>query len=293
MTAWQPRSNPGSRMSVAVLDSPGRTEIETSSIRSPEPVSVLISRRLSWWRRSPWLIRLFTRHVKRFYLARNFHAVRLSTSGKPGPVPDGPLIVVLNHPSWWDPLVALVLAELFPDRAHYAPMDADALRRYRIFQRLGMFGIEPATMRGAREFLRTSRSILAQPRTALWITAQGRFADARERPPRIQPGVAHLASRLDQAVILPLALEYPFWDERRPEALARFGQAIVVERGGDRTVEEWRTCIEAALDQHPGRPGSRSSAPRSRCIPDASRRQGARWRRLRLVAVGCEIVSWA
>ena len=98
-------------------------------------------------RRSPWLIRLFTRHVKRFYLARDFHAVRLSRSGRPGPVPDGPLIVVLNHPSWWDPLVALVLTELFPDRAHYAPMDADALRRYRIFERLGMFGIEPGTMR--------------------------------------------------------------------------------------------------------------------------------------------------
>ncbi len=102
-------------------------------------------------------------------------------------------------------------------------------------------------MRGAREFLRTSRSILARPRTALWITPQGRFADARERPPGVQPGVAHLAHRLKQAVILPLALEYPFWEERRPEALARFGQAIVVERGTDRTVEGWRTCIEAAL----------------------------------------------
>ena len=110
-------------------------------------------------------------------------------------------------------------------------MDADALRRYRIFERLGVFGIEPGTMRGAREFLRTSRSILARPRTALWITPQGRFADARERPPGIQPGVAHLARRLEQAVILPLALEYPFWEERHPEALARFGPAIVVERG--------------------------------------------------------------
>ena len=50
--------------------------------------------------------------------------------------PDGPLIVVLNHPSWWDPLVGLVLTELFPDRAHYFPMDAHALQRYRIFQRL-------------------------------------------------------------------------------------------------------------------------------------------------------------
>jgi diapolycopene oxygenase len=200
-------------------------------------------------RHSPWLVRLFRRHVKRFYLGREFHAVRLSHGGRPGPVPDGPLVVVLNHPSWWDPLVALVLTELFPERAHYAPMDAHSLGRYRIFKRIGMFGIERGTMQGAREFLRTSRSILSRPRTALWLTPQGRFADPRERPPGIQHGVAHLAHRLENAVILPLALEYPFWDNRRPEALARFGPAIVVERGTDRTVEEWRNCIGGALVQ--------------------------------------------
>jgi phytoene desaturase len=198
-------------------------------------------------RRSPMLLRFFTRHMKRSYLARNFHAVRLSRSGRPGPMPEGPLIVVLNHPSWWDPLVAFVLSELFPDRDHYAPMDANELRRYRIFERLGIFGIEPGTSRGALEFLRTSRAILARPRTALWITAQGRFVDARQRPPDLQPGVAHLARRLEHAVILPLALEYPFWEERYPEALARFGQAIVFERGSDRTVEEWCACIGEAL----------------------------------------------
>ncbi|HMF36402.1 MAG TPA: phytoene desaturase family protein [Isosphaeraceae bacterium] len=198
-------------------------------------------------RRSPLLVRFFIRHVKRFYLARNFHAVRLSRSGRLGPLPAGPLIVVLNHPSWWDPLVGMVLTELFPNRAHFAPMEADALRRYRIFDRMGMFGVERETRRGAREFLRTSCAILARAGTALWITAQGRFADARERPPGVQPGVAHLARRLKQAVILPVALEYPFWEERYPEALARFGQAIVVERGADRSVEKWRTCIEGAL----------------------------------------------
>ena len=126
-------------------------------------------------------------------------------------------------------------------------MDADSLTHYRFFERMGVFGVESKNMRGAREFLRTSRSILARPRTALWITPQGRFADVRERPPGIQPGVAHLAHRLERAIILPLALEYPFWDDRRPEALARFGPAIVVERGIDRTVEDWRICIEDAL----------------------------------------------
>jgi phytoene desaturase len=198
-------------------------------------------------RRSPFLFGLFRRHVKRFHLARRFHALRLSTSGRPPALPDEPLIVVLNHPSWWDPLVGVALTGLFPGREHYAPMEAAALSRYRIFERLGVFGIESGTRGGAREFLRTSLAILARPRSALWVTAQGRFADPRERPPGVRPGVAHLARRLRRAVILPLALEYPFWEERYPEALARFGSPIFVEAGAGRTAEEWRAEIEQSL----------------------------------------------
>jgi 1-acyl-sn-glycerol-3-phosphate acyltransferase len=157
-------------------------------------------------RHSPRLFRIFRGYVKRFYLSLDFHAVRLSRTGRPATVPDDPLIIVLNHPSWWDPLVGLALTELFPDRTHFVPMEAEALSRYRLFEKLGAFGIEPGTTRGAREFLRTSCAILARPRTALWVTAQGRFADVRERPPGVQPGVAHLndRARIGDGVVIPL-----------------------------------------------------------------------------------------
>ena len=68
----------------------------------------------------------------------------------------------------------------------------------------------------------------------LWITAEGSFTDARTRPVRLRPGLAHLARRVPGATIVPLALEYPFWDERTPEALCRFGTPM--ESGGG-TVE--------------------------------------------------------
>jgi hypothetical protein len=32
-------------------------------------------------------------------------------------------------------------------------------------------------------------------------------------------------------IVVTLALEYPFWEERLPEALARFGEPILIERG--------------------------------------------------------------
>jgi 1-acyl-sn-glycerol-3-phosphate acyltransferase len=198
-------------------------------------------------RRWPWLIRVFTRHVRKRYLARSFHGVRLSRSGLLPPLPDGPLIIVTNHPSWWDPLVGLVLAELLPEHAHFAPIEDNALRGYGFFARLGFFGVRPGSTEGARSFLRIACGLLTQPRTALWITAQGRFADARDRPPGLKSGVGHLVRRLEGGAVLPLALEYPFWDDRFPEALARFGTPLPINRGADHDVEAWMALVERGL----------------------------------------------
>lgn len=196
---------------------------------------------------SPWLLRWFRWYAAR-YLKRHFHAVRLSRKGWPDAPHHVPLVVYLNHAAWWDPLVALLLAgRLFPRRAAYAPIEANALGRYGFMKRLGFFGIDPETRSGGLRFLRVSRAILARADTALWITPEGRFADPRERPARFRPGLAHLARSLRSGVLLPLALEYPFWEERTPEALARFGEPISVEEGRDRSVADWNALLEAQL----------------------------------------------
>ena len=192
----------------------------------------------------------------RWYFSRNFHAVRVARGGLPVAVPGRPVIVCSNHPSWWDPaLFALLTRTLFPGRAGYGPMDADALGKYRVLRRIGVFGIEPGR-RGAARFLRVGLDLLADPATLLWITAEGAFTDPRARPVRLRPGVAHLARRAD-ATVLPLAIELPFWNERKPEALVRFGPpadgspltpALSPARGGegDKTAD-WTAALEQAL----------------------------------------------
>jgi 1-acyl-sn-glycerol-3-phosphate acyltransferase len=196
-------------------------------------------------RRSPRMFGWFAWYARR-HVARHFHAVRLARAGPAPFVPQGPLIIVLNHPSWWDPLIALILSGLWPDRAPYAPIDAGALARYRFSERLGLFGIEPRTSRGAREFLRVGLAVAHAPGTSLWLTAQGRFADPRERPVRLMGGVGHLVARLGRGCVVPLALEYPFWSESKPEALARFGPAIHVD-GAD-APDAWTARIAEALE---------------------------------------------
>jgi diapolycopene oxygenase len=199
-------------------------------------------------RRWDTLFNLFAWYCRR-YLAKNFHAVRLGRANRPTEPAGDPLVVVMNHPSWWDPLIGMVLSSgLFPHYRHYGPIDARGLARYPFLERLGFFGIEPGTRAGGLHFLRTAQAILSEPFNALWITAEGTFTDPRSRPIRLREGVGHLARRMKNGLLLPLALEYPFWQERYPEALAQFGPPIPA---GSETlsVEEWMKRLEKGLER--------------------------------------------
>jgi 1-acyl-sn-glycerol-3-phosphate acyltransferase len=205
--------------------------------------------------RWPWLVRGFVRYGRRL-VQKSFHGVRVLGDPTAMPAdPPGPLLVCMNHPSWWDPMLALVAAtHFFPGRRHFAPIDAEALQKYRVFTKLGFFGVEQHdARRGAASFLRTGGAILSHDDAALWVTGQGEFTDPRTRPIELRPGVAHLARRVPRATVLPMAVEYAFWNERYPEALLAFGEPIRVELHPDRSAGAWNLAIahrlEAALDR--------------------------------------------
>ncbi|WP_336488890.1 lysophospholipid acyltransferase family protein [Methylobacterium nigriterrae] len=162
------------------------------------------------------------------FLRRHLNALRLARWGLPRVQEHpGAIVVYCNHPAWWDAATIILLAgRLFPGRESHAPFDAAMLERYRIFRRIGAFGVDLDTARGAAQFLAASRKILARPDRMIWITAQGRFADVRARPLGLRPGVARLPEIAPDALFLPLALEYAFWDERGAEAFAAFGAPI-------------------------------------------------------------------
>jgi len=188
-------------------------------------------------------LRFFTRIVRR-YFRKHFRAVLIHNADKLRHA-SGPLIIYANHASWWDPMVCVLLAQtLLPNRNHYAPMDAVPLARYPILRKLGIFPIELETARGATRFLRTSEAILKSG-GVLWITPQGRFADARERPITFKPGLAALVKRVPEVTLFPLAVEYTFWNERLPETLVRVGPTIQV--GQHLSIEKATSGLECFL----------------------------------------------
>jgi 1-acyl-sn-glycerol-3-phosphate acyltransferase len=172
--------------------------------------------------RSEFMVQFFGRVLAR-QMQRSFDAVRLLRPGVPMLAADRPVVLYCNHPSWWDAaFLAVIATRLFPSRRAYGPIDAAALARYRFMGRIGFFGIEPGSV-GALTWLRTGRALLARPDTLLIVTPEGSFTDPRVRPLVLRPGLAALLARAPHAQVLPVALDYPFWTERTPEALAAFG----------------------------------------------------------------------
>ncbi len=214
---------------------------------SPAAASAAVAGRHPLDARSPLLLGLFRLYL-RYFFWRKFRAVRIAAGTVPPPYAGRPLVIYCNHPSWWDPaLILLAMPRLFRGRRGFGPMDAAELERYGLFRRMGLFGIDPTSPRGAASFLRVARAGLAHPDTMLGITAEGSFTDPRLRPVRLRAGLAHLARHHPEAVFLPLALEYGFWNESKPEALLRFGAPVQLAPGNTNSVAEWQAALEAAL----------------------------------------------
>ena len=218
----------------SIKDKSGSLAQPSRTVSIPE-----VSDRLVYW---------FDWYLRR-YFPKHFHAFAVSNAAAVLEVPEGvPLIVYINHASWWDPLVALTLAKkYFPDRHLYAPIDASALKKYPFMEKLGFFAVEQDSLHGAGQFLKTARAILRQRNASIWLTPEGRFADPRQRDLSFQPGLAHLASKLDEGVLLPVAVEYPFWEEKLPEVLVRMGTPISITEQAGLVKEAWQRILEEGL----------------------------------------------
>lgn len=220
-----------------------------------------------------WLMRGFEDHFLPRYLRRHFHALAVNRQALAEEVfaADAAVVVYANHASWWDPMVAIhVRQRLWPQHRFYAPIDADMLARYRIFSRMGFYGVAAGSHRGAAEFLKRSAAIVQRPGSSIWLTPEGRFCDVRDTERPLMPGLSHLAARVEAnepgrakdtktapgsgpersrcVWFVPAAIEYVFWEERLPECLCWFGQPLQTAWGeatADRA--EWDAKLTTGL----------------------------------------------
>lgn len=197
--------------------------------------------------RSAAWVRFFGNVMAR-QMCAHFHAVRIAKPGVPVLPANTPVVIYCNHPAWWDAAFMSVLAtRAFAKRKSFGPIDAEAIGKYGFMRRIGFFPVQPNTRAGAVSVLRIGSALLARADTLLWFTPEGAFTDPRHRPLALRPGLAALLVRVPRVVVLPLAIEYPFWTERTPEALARFGSPLHLANTRATTADELHRKLEDEL----------------------------------------------
>ena len=195
---------------------------------------------------SPRVRTVFTGMVGRkmrgaFHTVRMAHGSRAVLERLAGG--DRPALVVLNHASWWDPILALMLwLEFFPARSPYGPIDRDELKRFGILKKVGLFGIDPddpASMAAMRGYL--VELAARDRRLALVVTPQGHFADVRDEI-IARPGAAAMAAMLAPDRAVSVAVEYGFWVDQKPEIFLR---AVEIDASAASTLGWHRRITDA------------------------------------------------
>lgn len=177
--------------------------------------------------KNPVLDALLYRGFARWSLWRHFDRVWLQSHG-PLPHPrNGPLIIYLNHSSWWDGYLMYVIHRVVLRGrfdAHLL-MEEKQLRRYRFFRWSGAFSINRDDPEDSRRSQAYAAALLRggrRPRL-LFIFPQGKIVPNDRRPLVTYPGIARIVAQAGAVNLCPVALRYELLGRQFPEAFIRIG----------------------------------------------------------------------
>ncbi len=174
------------------------------------------NRLFRWW---------FSGHA-RSRLQQSFSAVRAEGMDHlRAALAAGPVLIVSNHTSWWDPLVVLYLTEHVLRCDGHAMMDAVNLRRLPFFAMVGAFGVDLENPSDGASAIRYAARLLNAPGRMVWVFPQGRERPVTERPLGFRAGSAEVA-RVAKCVTVPIGLRYEHRGSERPELWMSIGEAI-------------------------------------------------------------------
>jgi 1-acyl-sn-glycerol-3-phosphate acyltransferase len=197
--------------------------------------------------KSAWIERVFAIY-NRNLLKRRFHSLR-ARGLEHLRAADGPTIVLANHSSWWDGLVAFEIFRRAGTDA-FVLMDEANLRKYPFFRRLGAFSIDRSNPKKALESFAYAAELAADKRTrSFLIFPQGRIVPAT-CPIVFEAGVVRLLERLTPCRVVTLALAYSFGSEFKPEIFAGAGRARqFLAPPGKSVLADLETDLENELDE--------------------------------------------
>jgi len=144
-----------------------------------------------------------------------------------------PTIVFAPHANWWDGIIGYTIM-----RTCYTGLKTrmmiEEMNRFPLFAKIGAFPVNKKSAQEAMKSLKFIVEDLNEPNMCFWIFPEGIIKPPNHRPIELQTGLAYVAQKVAQNFggvnLFPLALNYTFLREDRPEVLVEIGEPIVIDR---------------------------------------------------------------
>lgn len=182
----------------------------------PANKSVLFTKLFGWYTRL-----LFYRRFKFVWLLQEYHPERSSRT-----------VYYLNHNSWWDGLIPLLLNECRFEQHARALMEEKQMRQYPFFSRIGAFSIDPGHPRKALRSMQYAVESMQRNHASLFIYPEGEIKPAGS-PLQFKNGLAWLHGRLAGVDFVPIAIHIHTQRFDKPELLLHAGPALSIPEDAD------------------------------------------------------------
>lgn len=158
-------------------------------------------------------------------LKKSFHTIKLTKASlHPDRIPPGAMVVI-NHSSWWDPLILFYINEVWLKTDGIAMMNEKGLKRFPFFRKLGAFSINTENR---REILNSLRYTIEQMDQGcnIFIFPQGEETHLEKRPLQFRSGTAYLNGKRPETPVISVTFYHHIRHHQLPEWFIHIGQPI-------------------------------------------------------------------
>lgn len=139
-----------------------------------------------------------------------------------------PTILFAPHCNWWDGIVLYnITHRIFHKEIR---LMVEELNRFPLLRRGGAYSVNKKSPQSAMKALQYSVDVVGDLKNMLCIFPQGIIRPPHFRPLEFQTGLAYIAQnavkKYGKVNLVPLAINYCFLRDNRPEVLVEFGQKI-------------------------------------------------------------------
>lgn len=182
---------------------------------------------------STWFIALFDLYVRNLF-RRRFKHIAIDQHYRPSP--DSKTIYYLNHTSWWDGLIPLLLnRKLFRQNAR-AMMEEKQMKKYSFFRKIGAFSVNLDDPKSSVKSLRYALKSLERPNASLYIYPQGQITPYQSVNLDFKKGLGWIAARSADTDVVPVGIYITPARYARPELFIHIGEQVKIDYSLDSTV---------------------------------------------------------